>query len=99
MDNVNLAGMTGNPKIDGILSVLSLLVPVCSALSSLLNHLVRLQTANGKQPNAALLGAGAVLNVASVNLDKGVQFARMALGKPVPQTSAQPSQSDAPIQP
>ena len=96
MDNVDLSGLTGNAKIDGILSILSMLVPVCSALSSLLNHLVRLKTDKGERPNPALLGAGAVLNVASVNLDKTVQFAKMALGRSVPQTK--PPESIAPHQ-
>lgn len=81
-----MEAITGNPKIDAVLHSMTLLVTVCSALASLVNHLVRVQTDNGKKPSGILLGAGSVLNVASVNLDKGVQFAKMAMGKAAPQT-------------
>jgi hypothetical protein len=82
--------VTGNHKIDFVLSVLGALVPVFSALASFVNHWIRLQTNEGKQPSGVLLATGSLLNVASVNLDKGVQFAKMAAGKEVPQTSAAP---------
>lgn len=80
--------MEASDRIDSLLAVLGALVPLCSALASLLNHVVRLKSANGEQPSKLLLGAGSLLNVASVNLDKGVQLAKMALGKPVPSTAA-----------
>jgi hypothetical protein len=86
--------VTGNPKIDFVLSIIGALVPVFSALASFFNHFVREQTSRGEKPNGVMLAAGAVLNVASVNIDKGVQFVKMATGKEVPHTDAEPK-SDA----
>lgn len=84
-----MEGMTGNQKVDNFLSILGALVPLFSALASFLNHMVRVQSAEGKTPSSVLLGAGSVLNVASINIDKGVQLAKMAMGGTPPQTAAQ----------
>lgn len=80
--------VTGNPKFDFVLSVLGALVPLFSAFSSFVNHWIRMQTSQGQTPHAALLGTGAVLNVVSMNIDKGVQFIKMASGKEVPHTDS-----------
>lgn len=87
--------ITGNAKVDATLNLMGLLVPLLSALASIVNHFVRVQTDSGKAPSPLLLGAGSVLNIASVNLDKGVQFAKMAMGKSPPQTVAVPATQDA----
>lgn len=83
--------VTGNPKIDFVLSIMGALVPVFSALASFVNHFVRVRTSQGTQPSGVMLAAGAALNLASMNIDKGVQFAKMASGKEVPQTAVQPT--------
>lgn len=80
--------VTGNPKIDFWLSVAGALVPLFSALSSFLNHLIRVKTTQGEAPNSGILAASAVVNLASMNIDKGVQFVKMATGREVPQTVA-----------
>ena len=80
--------VTGNPKFDHVLSILGALVPLMSALSSFINHWIRTQTSAGEKPSPVLLTMGSLVNVASVNLDKGVQFAKMATGKDVPQTDS-----------
>lgn len=84
--------ITGNSRIDTVLAFMGALVPLFSALTSFLNHFIRVQSQKGESVNSALLGAGAVLNLASVNIDKGVQLAKMALGKPVPQTTGDAQQ-------
>jgi hypothetical protein len=79
--------VTGNHKIDMILSVVGALVPLLSALSSFINHMVRVQSASGQQPSPVLLATGSLLNMGAVNIDKGVQLAKMAMGKTVPATA------------
>jgi hypothetical protein len=71
-------------KIEHILAVLGALVPLASALASFLNHMVRQKQAEGKDVHPALLATGSFLNVASVNLDKAVQLAKMVRGKGAP---------------
>ena len=82
--------LTGNPKIDAVFSIIGAVVPLLSAVASFLNHIIRVQTSKGDAPNPILLGTGSVLNVASVNIDKGVQLAKMALGRFVPNTGSAP---------
>lgn len=82
-----MESVTGNHKIDFVLSIVGALVPVFSAMASFVNHWIRVQTNQGQQPAPAMLMAGAALNAVSMNLDKGVQFVKMASGKEVPQTS------------
>lgn len=62
--------------VEHILSIVGALVPVFSALSSFVNHLVRTKQASGEPVSPTLLGVGAMLNVASVNVDKAVQMAK-----------------------
>lgn len=89
------APVTGNSTFDHVLAIVGALVPLLSALASFVNWKVRQATAEGKEPSKALLAAGSVLNVASVNLDKGVQFAQMVRGVPVSHT--QPVVAPAPV--
>jgi hypothetical protein len=69
-------------KVQSILAILGALVPVLSALASLLNHVVRERQAAGEPVSKTLLSAGAVLNVGAVNLDKALQLAKAATVKP-----------------
>jgi hypothetical protein len=83
--------ITGTSALDHVLAIVGALVPLLSALASFVNWKVRQVTAAGQEPSKALLATGSILNVASVNLDKGVQFAQMARGKPVAHTQAAPA--------
>lgn len=64
-------------NIHTILELAGALVPLFSAIGSFFNHVVRQQTAEGKQPPAALLGANAVVNAVALNVDKAVQMGQM----------------------
>lgn len=75
--------LSGNPMqfdIHKVLELAGALVPLFSAIGSFFNHLVRQQTAEGKAPPAALLGANAVVNAVALNVDKAVQMAGMFKG-------------------
>lgn len=69
--------VTGDPKIDHWLSILGALVTLSSALTSVINHRVRVQLDAGAQPAKALVAIGSALNFAAVNVDKGLQLMRM----------------------
>ena len=72
--------LPGNPMqfdIHKVLELAGALVPLFSAIGSFFNHIVRQQTAEGKQPPAALLGANAVVNAVALNVDKAVQMGQM----------------------
>lgn len=97
MDPVQ-APVTGNSTLDHVLAIVGALVPLLSALASFVNWKVRQATSAGQQPSKALLAAGSVLNVASVNLDKGIQFAQMVRGQPVAHTDPAPA-APAPVEP
>lgn len=70
--------MTGSEKLDHILTIVGALVPLLSAVASLVNHVIRSKQAAGEPVSALLSGTGSVLNLASVNLDKAVQLGKMA---------------------
>lgn len=74
-------------KVESILAIVGALVPVLSALASLLNHVVRERQAAGEPVSKTLLSAGAMLNVGAVNLDKAVQLAKAATSKPAEKKS------------
>ena len=77
--------MTLDQKFEHFLAFLGALVPLMSALASLINHIVREKTAAGEKVSPVLLQGGALLNVGAVNLDKAVQLAQLAKeakGKP-----------------
>lgn len=63
--------------LDHILTIGTGLVTVMSAVASLINHVVRSRQEAGKPVAPALLGAGAVINLASVNVDKALQLAKL----------------------
>ena len=65
-------------SFDSVLSIVGALVPLFSALASFLNHIVRVQTGEGKTPATALLAVGTVLNAGALNIDKSVQLVKMA---------------------
>jgi len=73
--------MTPEQKLEHVLAFVGALVPLMSALASLINHIVREKQAKGEAVSAALLQSGAVLNVGAVNLDKAVQLANLAKEK------------------
>ena len=69
--------MTLDEKITHILVIVGAVVPLLSAVSSLLNHIIRVQSAGGKEVSKTLTGFASAVNFAAVNLDKSVQFAKM----------------------
>lgn len=79
--------------LEHVLSIVGALVPVFSALASFVNHLVRTKQEAGEAVSPALLGVGAMLNVASVNVDKAVQMAKAI--KAVKAVSAAPAAPEA----
>lgn len=70
--------------IEQILQIAGAVVPLLSALSSLVNHIVRGMNERGDKPAPALLATGAVLNAGAINVDKAVQLANMLRAKPPP---------------
>lgn len=74
--------------IDHIVSIITAVVTVCSAVSSFLNHLVRSKQAAGQPVPGALLGGAAVTNVASVNIDKAIQLVQMIRAAKAPAAPA-----------
>lgn len=66
--------------LDNVLTLAGALIPVFSALASFVNHLVRTKQAAGEPVPSMLLGAGAILNVAAVNVDKAVQLTKAMKG-------------------
>lgn len=73
--------MTPEQKIEHVLAFVGALVPLMSALASLINHIVREKQAKGEVVSSALLQGGALLNVGAINLDKAVQLANLAKEK------------------
>lgn len=84
-------------KLEQILAILGALVPLCSALASFLNHVVREKQAKGEAVSSVLLSAGSLLNVASINLDKAVQLGKLAKGMNVASTEpvVEPAKQEA----
>lgn len=70
--------MTPEQKFEHVLAFVGALVPLMSALASLINHVVREKTAAGEKVSPVLLQGGALLNVGAINLDKAVQLAALA---------------------
>lgn len=73
--------MTPEQKIEHVLAFVGALVPLMSALASLINHVVREKQANGEPVSPMLLQGGALLNVGAINLDKAVQLSNLAKKK------------------
>lgn len=82
--------------LDHVLSIVTAVVTVFSALASALNHVVRVRQTEGKPVAQALLGGAAVANLAAVNVDKAIQLVKLFRGLPVAHTkSADANTSDA----
>ena len=73
--------MTLDQRIEQTLELMGALVPLLSALASLVNHHVRKQEAANKPVSSMLLKSGALLNASALNIDKAVQFKAKALQK------------------
>ena len=73
--------MTPEQKLEHVLAFVGALVPLMSALASLINHIVREKQAKGEDVSPVLLQGGALLNVGAINLDKAVQLANLAKEK------------------
>lgn len=71
-------GMSTVDLIEHFLAFLGALVPLMSAVASLINHKVRVAQAAGEEVSPLTLKAGSVLNVGALNLDKAVQLAKAA---------------------
>lgn len=78
--------ITGHSTLDHVLTIVGALVPLFSAIASFLNHRVRITQNDGKDASPSMLAAAATLNMLSVNIDKGIQLAKMARGEEVPTT-------------
>lgn len=63
--------------LDNIVSLAGAIVPILSAISSFLNHIVRTAKASGEKPSSALLATGAIVNAGAVNIDKAIELAKM----------------------
>ena len=74
--------------MDEFLKLVGAIMPIVSAVASLINHIVRQDAVEGKEPNKALIATGAVLNVGAVNVDKAMQLAKM-IGATAPKTEAE----------
>ena len=79
---------------DDVLKLLGILVPFLSAVSSFLNHMVRQKQAAGDAVSPMLAGAGSVLNVGALNIDKAIQLAKLIKEMQAPKAGATPT--DAP---
>ena len=79
--------VTGSSTFDHVLTIVGALVPLFSAIVSFFNHRVRVDLGQGRDPSATMLAATAALNFLSINIDKGLQLAKMARGFAVAHTS------------
>jgi hypothetical protein len=70
--------VSAEQKLETVFAFMGALVPLMSALASLINHYVREAQAAGEDVSPLMLKTGAVLNVGAVNIDKAVQLARLA---------------------
>jgi len=69
--------MKGHIDIHTILEIAGALVPLFSAIGSFLNHLVRKQSEEGKEPAPVLLGVNTLVNTIALNVDKAAQMGKM----------------------
>lgn len=80
--------------INAIIHLAGALVPLFSAVSSFVNHVIRQMQANGRQVPPFIAGASSVLNVGALNIDKAVQMAQL-----VKAMSAKPADAEAQVEP
>lgn len=86
------AATAPSTNLDYLLTVLGAFVPLASALASFVNHRVRKNLEAGTDAPKALLAAGSILNVASVNIDKAMQLAKMlAAAQQAPAAPTEPA--------
>lgn len=64
-------------KIDLVLEIVGVIVPLLSSLASLFNGKVRAKQAQGVEVPPFMAKAGAVLNVGAMNFDKAHQLLTM----------------------
>lgn len=79
-----------HPTIMLILAVLGALVPLMSLFSSMLNSSIRARTDKGEKIAPLLTFFASVLNFIALNLDKGIQMAKMSFGQAVINTVTAP---------
>lgn len=75
-------------NVEHVLAIVGAVVPLVSALASILNNIVRMKQLEGKEVPKAMLTAGVVLNTVAVNLDKASVLAKAVRGKPLVSGSA-----------
>lgn len=85
-------------NVEAILAVVGAVVPLVSALASILNNVVRMKQMEGKEVPKAMLQAGVVLNTVAINLDKASVLAKAIKGKPLVSGSvtAEKAKAEAP---
>lgn len=82
-----------NINVEHVLAIVGAVVPLVSALASILNNIVRMKQLEGKEVPKAMLTAGVVLNTVAVNLDKASVLAKAVRGKPLVSGSASASKA------
>jgi len=74
--------MVDPETLDRALIIAGAVVPLLSAVASLLNHVIRKRVAAEQKVSPFLSGVGTVINLTAMNLDKAVQLVKLARGKP-----------------
>lgn len=82
--------MVDPETLDRALVIAGAVVPLLSAVASLLNHVIRKRVEAKLKVSPLLSGAGTVINLAAINLDKAVQLTRLARGKSAPPATLPP---------
>ena len=83
-------------NVEHVLAIIGAVVPLVSALASILNNVVRMKQMEGKEVPKAMLTAGVVLNTVAVNLDKASVLAKAVRGKPLVSGTAAAAKAEAP---
>jgi hypothetical protein len=83
-------------NVEHVLAIIGAVVPLVSALASILNNVVRMKQMEGKEVPKALLTAGVVLNTVAINLDKASVLAKAVKGKPLVSGSVAKAKAEAP---
>ncbi len=79
--------------MNALIHLAGALVPLFSAVSSFVNHVVRQMQADGRQIPPFMAGASAVFNIGAMNIDKAVQMAKLVkamTAKPVEPEPTEP---------
>lgn len=83
-------------NVEHVLAIIGAVVPLVSALASILNNVVRMKQMEGKEVPKAMLTAGVVLNTVAVNLDKASVLAKAVRGKPLVSGTGAAAKAEAP---